>query len=141
MTNDETPSADLAAVAITDGVVIEVEAEFRDDRSVPAADTYVWAYTVRIENRQNAPVRLLRRYWRITDARGGVQEVRGDGVVGEQPLIQPGEAFEYSSGAPLNTPSGVMSGLYEMEKPDGALFEAEIPTFSLDSPYETRARN
>ncbi|MEL6318032.1 MAG: Co2+/Mg2+ efflux protein ApaG [Pseudomonadota bacterium] len=123
------------------GVVIEVEPEFLEDRSVPAEDAYVWAYTVRIENHRSEAVRLLSRYWRITDARGVVQEVRGDGVVGEQPLIQPGECYEYTSGTPLRTPSGLMSGSYQMETPDGTRFEAEIPAFSLDSPYETRARN
>ncbi len=142
--NDTSPSADPhgpAATKQTNGVVIAVQPHFLRERSDPAANVYLWAYEVRIRNERADAVRLISRYWRIADARGGINEVRGDGVVGEQPVIEPGASYEYTSGAPLSTPSGVMSGSYQMETASGARFEAEIPAFSLDSPFETRAMN
>ena len=91
---------------------------------------------MRIENQSNDRVQLINRYWRITDALGRVQEVRGAGVVGEQPVLEPGEAFAYTSGVPLSTPSGIMVGCYEMEGREGERFDVAIPAFSLDSPFE-----
>ncbi|MEM6413765.1 MAG: Co2+/Mg2+ efflux protein ApaG [Pseudomonadota bacterium] len=122
----------------TRGIRIRVEPHYLDDQSDPEDDHYVWAYTVRIENGSPDSVRLRTRHWLITDAFGQTEEVRGEGVVGEQPVIRPGEGFEYTSGAPLATPSGVMVGRYGMETSEGEAFEAEIPAFSLDSPHETR---
>jgi ApaG protein len=91
---------------------------------------------VRIENNSKRAVQLKTRYWRITDSLGNVQEVRGDGVVGEQPVLDPGSSFEYTSGTPLNTPSGIMAGTYQMKPTGGDCFDVIIPTFSLDSPHQ-----
>jgi ApaG protein len=120
----------------TRAIKVVVKPMFLEDQSSPADNHYVWAYHVRIENRGAETVQLRRRHWRITDARGRLQEVRGPGVVGEQPVLNPGEAFEYMSGTPLPTPSGIMVGSYEMETRDGATFEVAIPAFSLDSPHQ-----
>ena len=115
---------------------ITVEPYYLDDQSSPSDDHYVWAYHVKIENVGEATVQLINRYWRITDANGQIQEVRGSGVVGEQPVLDPGESFEYTSGTPLGTPSGIMVGTYEMETQAGERFDVEIPAFSLDSPHQ-----
>ncbi|SLN25682.1 Co2+/Mg2+ efflux protein ApaG [Oceanibacterium hippocampi] len=112
---------------------------FLEDQSEPDDDYYVWAYQVRIENNGTETVTLLNRHWKITDARGQVQEVRGAGVVGEQPILEPGGSFEYTSGTPLSTPSGIMVGAYEMTNAVGEVFEVAIPAFSLDSPHEGSA--
>ena len=121
--------------ATTDGIKVTVRPVYLEDQSEPSENHYVWAYHVRIENQGDRTVQLLNRYWRITDAAGRTQEVRGAGVVGEQPILEPGEKFEYTSGTPLATPSGVMVGTYEMESRDGDLIEVAVPAFSLDSPY------
>lgn len=123
---------------VTRGIRVSVNSYYLEDQSDPDEPRYVWAYTVRINNESNAPVQLRTRYWRITDARGQTDVVAGDGVVGEQPVIRPGEGFEYTSGAPLSTPSGVMVGAYGMETSEGELFDVDIPAFSLDSPHEMR---
>ncbi len=120
----------------TRGIQVSVKPYYLDDQSAPEEDHYVWAYRVTIENRGQERVQLLNRYWCITDARGSVREVRGAGVVGEQPVLEPGESFEYTSGAPLTTPSGIMVGSYEMRDGAGQTFEVAIPAFSLDSPHE-----
>lgn len=122
--------------ATTHSIVITVEPYYLDDESEPGDHRYVWAYKVRIENKGGDTVQLKSRYWRITDSRGRIQEVRGEGVVGEQPVLAPGESFEYTSGTPLGTPSGIMVGRYYMETPDGRGLEVDIPAFSLDSPDE-----
>jgi len=122
--------------ATTDDITVTVTPLFLEEQSDPEADHYVWAYHVRIENHGTRTVRLRSRYWRITDARGRVQEVRGPGVVGEQPTLEAGESYEYTSGTPLETPSGVMVGTYQMEAADGTQFEIAIPAFSLDSPHQ-----
>ncbi len=122
--------------AITDGIKVTVRPVYLDEQSEPDENHYVWAYHVRIENLSQRTVQLRNRYWRITDSMGRVQEVRGPGVVGEQPLLHAGESFEYTSGTPLETPSGVMVGRYEMEGPDGETFEVDVPAFSLDSPHQ-----
>lgn len=117
-------------------ITVCVDPVFLDEESEPEAGLYFWAYHVKITNNGGSAVQLLSRCWRITNAAGGVQEIRGDGVVGEQPLLEPGQVFEYTSGTPLSTPSGIMGGSYLVTSSDGGSFEIEIPTFSLDSPYE-----
>lgn len=127
--------------ATTRAISVTVEPEFLEDQSAPEDGHYVWAYRVQIENRGSETVQLLSRHWKITDSLGRVQEVQGAGVVGEQPVLRPGESFEYSSGCPLSTASGVMMGSYTMVTHDGESFEVEIPAFSLDSPYEALKLN
>lgn len=122
--------------AETHGIVVQVDPVFLDEQSIPAENRFVWAYHIRIENRSAKVVQLLNRYWQITDAIGAVETVQGPGVVGKQPTLSPGEHFDYTSGAPLKTPSGIMQGRYEMTDRDGARFDVQIPAFSLDSPYQ-----
>ncbi len=119
----------------TAGVRVRVRPEYLEDHSDPSQGRYFWAYHVEIANEGDRAVQLLSRYWRITDARGRVEEVRGPGVVGKQPVLQPGGRFSYSSGAPLPTASGFMVGRYRMVREDGGGFEIDIPAFSLDSPW------
>ncbi|MEL7489788.1 MAG: Co2+/Mg2+ efflux protein ApaG [Pseudomonadota bacterium] len=123
---------------VTRGIKVSVVPNYLEKQSNPEDGRFVWSYTVRIDNDSEDIVQLRTRYWRITDAEGVTEEVQGDGVVGEQPTIYPGERFEYTSGAPLPTPSGLMVGRYRMETPQGQAFDVAIPAFSLDSPYETR---
>lgn len=120
----------------THSIMVSVEPTYLDDESRPRRNRYVWAYHVTIENLGVEPVQLKSRYWKITDSLGRTQEVRGEGVIGEQPIIPPGESYEYSSGTPLSTPSGIMVGSYYMETGDGRTLEIDIPAFSLDSPEE-----
>ncbi len=122
--------------AVTRSIKVTVRPIFLEDQSSPADNHYVWAYQVRIENQGSETVQLRNRHWKITDAMGRVQEVHGAGVVGEQPVLQPGEYFEYTSGTPLPTPSGIMVGTYEMETPNGERFDVSVPAFSLDSPHD-----
>jgi len=122
--------------AITDDIKVTVRPVYLDEQSEPSDNHFVWAYHIRIENLGKRRVQLVNRHWKITDALGRMQEVRGPGVVGEQPVLDPGEAFEYTSGTPLSTPSGVMVGTYEMEGPEGDMFDVAVPAFSLDSPHE-----
>jgi ApaG protein len=126
-------------VAETAGVIVRVAPEFIERESDPDESRYVWSYTIEIENRGPEPVQLMHRHWRITDGHGHTQEVQGPGVVGKQPLIAPGETFQYTSFCPLAAPSGVMVGSYDMLRPsDGARFSVAVPAFALDSPFETR---
>ena len=125
----------------TRSITVTVTPTFLEDQSSPTDDHYVWAYQVQIENTGDENAQLKNRYWRITDSFGRIQEVRGAGVVGEQPLLKPGESFEYTSGTPLSTPSGIMCGSYEMEGMNGELYEVLVPAFSLDSPYEVARPN
>jgi ApaG protein len=125
--------------ATTRGVTVRVAPSFLPDQSDPGAGRWVWAYHIRLENDGEAPVQLISRHWIITDGRGQVEEVKGLGVVGEQPVIEPGRSFDYVSGCPLATPSGIMRGTYRMVGADGLSFDIVIPTFSLDSP-QARAR-
>ncbi|WP_238319296.1 Co2+/Mg2+ efflux protein ApaG [Parvularcula oceani] len=127
--------------SMTRGIRITVEPDFLEEESEPADDHYVWAYTVRIDNVSDKVVTLRRRIWYITDAGGRTVTVSGDGVVGEQPTLRPGDAFEYTSGTPLATPSGLMRGTYSMETDSGEIFEAEVPAFSLDSPHDWHRLN
>jgi ApaG protein len=120
----------------TRSIKVTVKPFYLEDQSSPTDNHYVWAYQVRIENTGGETVQLRRRHWRITDSAGHMQEVRGPGVVGEQPVLAPGESFEYTSGTPLATPSGIMVGSYEMETRGGESFEVAIPAFSLDSPHQ-----
>lgn len=122
----------------TANIRIIVKPQFLEGQSRPDEAHFVWAYTIKIENQGQDTVTLRSRYWKITDGRGRIQEVRGAGVVGEQPTLAPGQSFEYTSGAPLPTPSGFMTGSYQMQASDGHLFNVEIPTFSLDSPHAPR---
>ena len=121
---------------ITKSIRVTVVPAFLDEHSSPEDDKYVWAYEVRIENLGEETVQLINRYWSITNSLGQTQTVRGPGVVGEQPILKPGEYFEYTSGTPLSTPSGLMMGTYQMENNDGKLFDVSIPAFSLDSPHQ-----
>jgi ApaG protein len=113
---------------------IEVTTEYLPDQSEPAAERFVFSYTITIVNSGNMPAQLISRHWIITDADGRVQEVRGLGVVGNQPLLQPGEQFQYSSGCALNTPVGTMKGSYQMVAEDGTQFDAPIGEFVLSMP-------
>jgi len=120
---------------------VSVQPIYLPDQSSPAESRFVWAYQVRIENLGSDTVQLRSRHWHITDALGRVQEVRGPGVVGEQPVLAPGQAFEYTSGTPLSTPSGIMRGSYRMQGRTGEQFDVVIPAFSLDSPHQERRLN
>lgn len=120
----------------THSIRVTVEPMYLEEQSSPSDNHYVWAYHVRIENTGGDTVQLLTRHWKITDSLGRVQEVRSAGVVGEQPVLPPGQAFEYTSGTPLPTPSGIMVGSYGMEAESGQRFDVAIPAFSLDSPHQ-----
>jgi ApaG protein len=117
--------------ASTRGIAVSVEPTYLERESLPERSQYFRAYRVVIENQGHETVHLLSRHWMITNARGELTEVKGPGVVGEQPILKPGESFEYTSSAPLNTPSGMMGGAYQMESERGERFDIEIPTFSL----------
>ncbi len=121
--------------AITRDIKVSVETKFIDEQSDPDENYYVWAYRITIENLGSETVQLLTRHWQITDAQGRLQEVKGDGVVGEQPILPPGGQFTYSSGTPLSTASGFMVGTYQMQTEHGSQFDAQVPGFSLDSPF------
>ncbi len=123
---------------VTNGIRVAVKPAYLEDQSEPDEGKYLWSYTINIENRSQETVQLISRYWHITDATGRVQEVRGPGVVGAQPVLQPGQSFEYTSGCPLPTASGTMAGRYQMKKMAGEQFEAEIPAFLLESSHERR---
>ena len=130
-----------AYTAETEGVVVRVRPSYLAGQSDPAEGRWVWAYQVEIVNLSGGPVQLVARRWTITDARGRVEEVRGPGVVGEQPVIEPGDSYAYASGCPLTTPSGSMVGAYFMQDAEGRMFEAAIPAFSLDVPDSRRVLN
>lgn len=121
---------------ITRAIRVTVQPVYLEDQSTPSENHFVWAYHVRIENTGDETVQLRSRYWRITDSFGRMQEVRGPGVVGEQPVLAPGDSFEYTSGTPLAAPSGIMVGTYQMETADGERFDVAVPAFSLDSPHQ-----
>jgi ApaG protein len=120
--------------AQTDGVTVRVTPDFMPEQSSRAKNRFVWSYTVEIENRSEREFQLISRRWIITDALNRTEVVRGQGVVGEQPSLKPGEAYRYASACPLETSSGLMGGAYQMLSADGELFEVMIPTFSLDLP-------
>ena len=122
------------SAALTEGIRVRVQSQYLADQSSPKDDRYVFAYTITISNESMKTAQLRTRHWVITDGRGTIEEVRGDGVVGEQPLLQPGEHFEYTSGAVLETSVGTMQGSYGMLADDGTRFEAPIPAFTLAVP-------
>jgi ApaG protein len=124
--------------AVTRGISVTVTPRYMPEESSPDQGRYFFAYTVEIINGSLDRIQLRSRYWRITDEHGHVQEVRGAGVVGEEPVLGPGESFSYTSGCPLPTPSGTMQGTYLMETAGGETFDAEIPAFSLDIPRTKR---
>jgi ApaG protein len=124
--------------ATTRDISVTVEPFYVEDQSSPDSGRYVFGYKIRIENRSHETVQLLARHWKITDGFGRMVEVKGSGVVGEQPMLQPGDAFEYTSGTPLATASGIMVGSYQMITDGGDAFEARIPAFSLDAPGRPR---
>jgi ApaG protein len=125
----------------TEKVTVSVEPTYLIKESSPEQHIYVWAYKVRIENHGPAALQLKTRHWKITDAYGRVQEVHGSGVVGEQPVLEPGASFEYTSGTPLSTPNGVMVGSYAMQMTDGTLLDVAIPAFSLHTPEAAKRLN
>ncbi|MBT5435676.1 MAG: Co2+/Mg2+ efflux protein ApaG [Alphaproteobacteria bacterium] len=125
----------------TRSVRVTVNPVYLDHQSEPEKGHFVWAYQVTIANEGAETVQLLTRHWKITDGLGQIHEVQGPGVVGEQPVLKPGEAFEYTSGTPLSTPSGIMAGTYQMQAASGEAFDAVVPAFSLDSPHEARRVN
>lgn len=123
--------------AVTRNVRVSVESEFAPERSNPAGSKWFFLYTIRITNEGAETVKLLSRHWIITDAMGGVREVRGPGVIGKQPVLEPGESFEYTSGCDFTTPFGTMRGTYQMVSGGLEDFEVEIPAFTLTEPYDT----
>jgi ApaG protein len=127
--------------AVTDNIKVSVKPQFLEGQTKPDENKYVWAYTVTVQNLGNETVTLLTRHWIITDGFGRRQDVRGDGVVGEQPKLGPGQSFQYTSGCPLSTPSGMMVGSYGMVTSSGRLFDVVVPAFSLDSPHDQHSVN
>ncbi|HRJ68276.1 MAG TPA: Co2+/Mg2+ efflux protein ApaG [Beijerinckiaceae bacterium] len=127
--------------AVTDDIEVVVRPQFSQDRSQPEKNQYFWTYDVEITNHGDETVQLRHRHWEITDGNGQRQDVRGPGVVGEQPILKPGDTFRYASGCPLSTPQGIMVGEYEMVDAQGRRFQVQIPAFSLDSPFEKRQLN
>lgn len=128
----------FTASATTDGITVRVAPNFLPEQSQVAQARWFWSYHIRIENHGDEPVQLLTRHWKITDGRGMVNHVDGDGVVGEQPLLNPGESHDYVSGCPLSTPSGMMEGQYRFIREDGGTFLADIPRFKLVAPATAR---
>jgi len=129
------PLAHATSEAVTNNVRVEVEAQYAPERSQPFQQNWFFYYTVKITNEGDDTVQLLSRHWVVTDANGRIDEVRGPGVVGEQPVLAPGESFQYTSGTPLNTASGLMRGTYQMVTEEGDHFDVEIAAFSLQEPY------
>ena len=125
----------------TRAIQVTVEPSFVEGESNPDDGRYFWAYRIEISNLGGEVVRLRSRHWRITDANGKTEEVRGAGVVGKQPVLKPGETFSYTSGCPLATPSGIMVGTYQMQNEKGEMFSIDIPAFSLDLPNARRTVN
>lgn len=130
-----------AYTSTTQDVTVSVEPTYLASESAPEQNLYVWAYKVRIKNNGAETLQLKTRHWKITDGFGRLQEVIGPGVVGLEPIIKPGDSFEYTSGTPLSTPSGIMAGVYAMQKPDGNLMDINIPAFSLDAPGAAKILN
>ncbi len=127
--------------ALTHGVQVTVVPAFLPEQSDPSESRYVWSYEIEIANLGAATVQLVSRHWIITDAAGRREDVRGPGVVGEQPILRTGETFRYMSGCPLTTPSGIMVGTFRMVDEEGRAFDVEVPAFSLDSPFARKVLN
>lgn len=122
-------------------MIVRVAPQFLVEESRPEESRYVWAYTIEIENHRPDAVQLISRFWRITDENGATQEVRGEGVIGQQPVIAPGGSFKYTSAAPLAAPSGIMMGAYSMQRTNGEGFDIAVPLFALDSPFNEKLAN
>ena len=122
-------------------VKVFVESTYLEDHSDPYEDSYLWSYKVIIKNNEKEQIKFISRHWKIFDSNGNFREVKGKGVVGEQPTIEPGDKFEYTSGTPLTTSSGFMEGTYEMQNDNGNTFDVQIPQFSLDTPFENNKLN
>ena len=127
--------------AVTHDIQVTVLPSYLADQSEPGENRYVWSYTIEIANLGEVSAQLVSRHWIITDGAGRREEVKGPGVVGEQPILRPGDAFRYTSGCPLTTPSGIMAGTYRMVDENGRSFDVEIPAFSLDSPFSRKVLN
>ena len=127
--------------AVTNDIQVTVLPNYLADQSDPDESQYLWSYTIEIANLGTTSAQLLSRHWIITDADGKREEVKGPGVVGEQPILRPGDAFRYTSGCPLSTPSGIMEGAYRMVDENGRSFDVAIPAFSLDSPFSRKVLN
>jgi ApaG protein len=127
--------------SVTEEIKVSVRSEFSPEQSEPSEDRYFWTYTIEIANLGVRSVQLTHRHWKITDGQGQIEEIRGAGVVGEQPKLKPGQSFTYSSGCPLRTPSGIMEGSYRMVDEAGRTFDVAVPAFSLDCPYAKRVLN
>ena len=127
--------------AVTHGIRVRVTPQYLEEESVAGREPLFWAYTIEITNEGSETVQLRSRHWRITDATGRTEEVRGPGVVGQTPVLEPGASFRYTSGCPLDTPSGIMVGSYQMTTEAGERFDVAVPAFSLDSPHATRSLN
>jgi ApaG protein len=127
--------------AVTRGIRVRATPKFLEEESSPDEGKFFWAYTIEISNEGEETVQLCSRHWRITDSDGRNDEVRGPGVVGKMPVLKPGESFRYTSGCPLETPSGIMVGTYSMTTDTGEQFNVNIPAFSLDSPHAKRSLN
>jgi ApaG protein len=141
MSNNHEDSGDGRYMALTHDIRVFVDPAYLEDRSDPDASQFVWAYTIEIHNEGSQTVQLKERYWKIIDGNGKVEHVQGSGVVGEQPVLRPGDVFEYTSGCPLETNSGFMVGRYTMEAQGNESFDIEIPAFSLDLPGSHRVVN
>ncbi len=120
----------------TKNITVSVKPVYLEEESSPQNNRYFWAYHIVIKNNGGDTVQLRQRSWQITDSQGNTQEVQGDGVIGEQPVVEPGQTYAYTSGAPLTTPGGIMVGQYTMRDEDGKVFTVDIPAFSLDSPHQ-----
>ena len=131
--------AEPTSNAVTEGIRVRVQSQYLEEQSSPSDDRYVFAYTITISNESRTPAQLRTRHWIITDGRGSVEEVRGDGVVGEQPKLSPGQSFQYTSGCVLTTSIGTMHGTYQMWRDDGSHFDAVIAPFSLATPDSARS--
>ncbi|MDE2364056.1 MAG: Co2+/Mg2+ efflux protein ApaG [Hyphomicrobiales bacterium] len=127
--------------AVTHDIQVTVMPAYLPDQSDPDENRFVWSYTIEIANLGAATAQLVSRHWIITDGAGKREDVRGPGVVGEQPILRPGDAFRYTSGCPLTTPSGIMVGTYRMVDENGRAFDIDIPAFSLDSPFSRKVLN
>ncbi|MFW0776662.1 MAG: Co2+/Mg2+ efflux protein ApaG [Rickettsiales bacterium] len=125
----------------TRNISVTVIPQYLADQSEPEDAHYVWAYTIQLENMGEETVQLINRHWHITDGNGVVQEVHGEGVIGEQPVLEPGDTYQYTSGVPLTTSSGIMKGHYEMQVDEKEMFLVEIPAFSLDTPEQMQRPN
>jgi ApaG protein len=133
--------SDAMYTKTTNDIKVTVLPHYLNEHSEPAENRYVWAYTIQVENHGKETVKLTHRTWHITDGLGRTHEVKGEGVVGSQPVLKPGEAFEYTSGVPLETPSGIMVGKYDMVRGDADKIQVAVPAFSLDSPFGMKRPN